>query len=127
VSSIQVLPTDAHGWEAWSRLPAEQQRLYDLIRDTNAEGVVFVSGDRHTAFLYRSETALPYPVHELTASSFNVSFAETTDERDSAQIGDGFPPENYGAIGIDWEAGSVDLEIKNAAGETVRQTKAQFR
>lgn len=127
VSSIQVLPTDAHGWEAWSRLPAEQQRLYDLIANSEAEGVVFVSGDRHTAFLYRDGTALPYPVHELTASSLNVSFAETTSETDTAQIGEGYPPENYGAIDIDWEAGAVALEIKNNQGETVRQTTAQFR
>uniref|UniRef100_UPI00355A57E2 hypothetical protein n=1 Tax=Hyphomonas atlantica TaxID=1280948 RepID=UPI00355A57E2 len=93
----------------------------------SANGVVFVSGDRHTSFLYRSETALPYPAYELTASSMNVSFAETTDEMDPAQIGEGFPPDNYGAIGIDWEQGEVELEIKNAAGETVRQTKAKFR
>jgi alkaline phosphatase D len=46
---------------------------------------------------------------------------------DSAQVGEGFSQDNYGAIGIDWAAGSVDLEIKNAAGETVRQTTAQFR
>ena len=127
VSSIQVLTSDAHGWEDWSRLPQEQQRLYDLIAQTGAEGVVFVSGDRHTAFQYRSETALPYPVHEITASSFNVSFATETDEKDSAQIGTGFPPENYGAIGIDWSAGTVDLRIKDNQGNTVRQTTAQFR
>jgi alkaline phosphatase D len=127
VSSIQVLPTDGHGWESWSRLPAEQQRLYNLIGETEANGVVFVSGDRHTAFLYRSEAALPYPAYEMTASSLNVSWAESTDETDTAQIGEGFPPDNYGAIGIDWAAGSVELEIKNAAGETVRQTTAQFR
>ena len=127
VSSIQVLPTDGHGWESWSRLPAEQQRLYSLISETGANGVVFVSGDRHASFLYRSETALPYPAYELTASSLNVSFQDTTDEMDSAQVREGYSQDNYGAIGIDWAAGSVDLEIKNAAGETVRQTTAQFR
>ena len=127
VSSVQVLPTDGHGWESWSRLPAEQHRLFDLIGETGAKGVVFVSGDRHTAFLYRSESALPYPAYELTASSLNVSFSEATPEQDTAQIGEGFPPENYGAIDIDWETGSVGLSIKNADGETVRQTTAQFR
>ena len=109
------------------RLPAEQHRLFDLIGETGAKGVVFVSGDRHTAFLYRSESALPYPAYELTASSLNVSFSEATPEQDTAQIGEGFPPENYGAIDIDWETGSVGLSIKNADGETVRQTTAQFR
>lgn len=127
VSSIQVLPTDGHGWEAWSRLPLEQQRLYRLIGETGANGVVFVSGDRHTAFLYRSDTALPYPVHELTASSMNVSFATTSSEKDAAQLGEGYPPENFGAIDIDWTAGTVRLGIKSNTGETVREAIAAFR
>ncbi len=127
VSSIQVLPTNGHGYEAWSRLPLEQQRLYKLIGATEAKGVVFVSGDRHTAFLYRSDSALPYPVHELTASSMNVSFATTSAEADVAQLGAGYPPENFGAIDIDWTAGTVSLAIKSSTGETVRATTAAFR
>jgi alkaline phosphatase D len=127
VSSIQVLTTDGHGFEAWSTLPKEQARLYNLVRETEAKGVVFVSGDRHTAFLYKDEAALPYPAYELTASSMNVSFAETTTEMDKAQIGEGYPPENFGAIGIDWAAGTVSLEVKSNTGETVRQATTSFR
>lgn len=127
VSSIQVLPTDGHGWEAWSRLPAEQERLYRLIRETEAEGVVFVSGDRHTAFLYRDDAALPYPAYEITASSMNVAFAAETSERDRAQIGDGYPPENFGALNIDWGAGTVRLAIKSNTGETMNEVVAPFR
>lgn len=127
VSSIQVLPTDGHGFEAWATMPLEQQRLYRLVRETEAEGVVFVSGDRHTGFLYKDDAALPYPAHEITASSLNVAFAETTAEVDRAQVGEGYPPENFGAIGIDWTAGTVSLEIKANTGETVRQMTAAFR
>ncbi len=127
VSSIQVLPTDGHGFEAWHTLPLEQQRLLRLIRETEAKGVVFVSGDRHTAFLYENRTALTYPVSEITASSVNVSFATTSPEVDSAQIGEGYPPANFGALGIDWAAGTVSLEVKSETGETVRQATARFR
>jgi len=126
VSSVQVLPT-VHGFEAWSRMPLEQQRLYRLIRESEANGVVFVSGDRHTAFLYEDDAALAYPVSEITASSLNVAFAETTAEMDTRQQGEGYPPENYGAIGIDWDAGTVSLQIKSGAGETVRAHTAKFR
>ena len=127
VSSIQVLPTDGHGFEAWRTLPLEQQRLYRLIRESEAKGVVFVSGDRHTSFLYEDKEALTYPVSEITASSLNVAFAETTAEMDKAQVGEGYPPENYGAIGIDWAAGTVRLEIKSNTGATVRETTTAFR
>jgi alkaline phosphatase D len=126
VSSIQVLPT-VHGYEAWSTMPIEQQRLYRLVSETEAKGVVFVSGDRHTGFLYSSDTALPYPVSEITASSLNVSYGATTEEMDAAQVGAGYPPENYGAIGIDWTAGTVNLAIHDNTGETVRELTAKFR
>lgn len=127
VSSIQVLPTDGHGFESWSRLPKEQERLYRLVRETKANGVVFVSGDRHTAFLYRDEAALPYPAYEITASSMNVSFATTTTEMDRAQIGEGYPPENYGAISIDWENGTVNLAVHANTGDPVMEATASFR
>jgi alkaline phosphatase D len=127
VSSIQVMTTDGHGFEAWATLPKERARLFHLVRETQAKGVVFVSGDRHSAFLYKDATALPYPAYELTASSMNLSFAETTTEMDKAQIGEGYPPENFGAIGIDWAAGTVSLEVRSNTGETVRQATTSFR
>ena len=126
VSSIQVIPT-AHGWEAWSRLPEEQQRLYKLINETEANGVVFVSGDRHTAFLYRQDGILPYPAYEITASSLNVSHATETDEQDAAQIGAGYPPENFGSLNINWDAGTVTLSIHANDGATVEEVTDKFR
>ena len=127
VSSIQIMTTDGHGYEAWSRLPAEQQRLYDLVSETEAEGVVFVSGDRHTAFLYKDDAVLPYPAHEITASSMNVSMREASSEVDRAQIGAGYAPNNFGAIEIDWETGTVRLAIKSDTGDTVNEVAAPFR
>ncbi|MEO1101376.1 MAG: alkaline phosphatase D family protein [Pseudomonadota bacterium] len=126
VSSIQIIP-DVHGWESWDKMPTERAYLYDLIERTNANGVVFVSGDRHTSFLYRHDEILPYPAYELTASSLNVSFSETSEERDVAQLGDGYAPENFGSLSIDWDAGTVDLAIHDVEGVTVRETTATFR
>ena len=48
-SSIQVVAED-HGWEKWMNLPHERERLYRLIRETGAEGMVFLSGDRAVVF-----------------------------------------------------------------------------
>ena len=50
VSSIQVVAED-HGFEGWSRLPLERERLLALVDETGAEGVLFLSGDRHLAEL----------------------------------------------------------------------------
>ncbi len=122
ISSIQVLTTDGHGYEHWNNLPAERDRLMELIASTNARGVVFLSGDRHAAFMYRREDVLDYPVHELTASSLNLSFASETDEMDTNQINEGVAAENFGAVGIDWESREVTLEILSNEGEMLRET-----
>lgn len=125
VSSIQVMPT-VHGWEAWSTMPAERQRLFDLVKSTDAKGVVFLSGDRHTGFVYEERDVLPYAANELTASSLNVSFATESPERDARQIGAAFPPENYGAVEIDWEARQVSLILKDGEGQTARRNDIAF-
>ena len=124
-SSIQVMPT-VHGWEAWSAMPDERQRLFDLIEKTEASGVVFLSGDRHTAFIYEEADILPYEAHALTSSSLNVAFATESAELDDRQVGPGFAPENYGAVEIDWDAQTIALKIKDNTGQTVRENDLTF-
>ncbi|MEL6831213.1 MAG: alkaline phosphatase D family protein, partial [Pseudomonadota bacterium] len=124
-SSIQVMPTD-HGWEAWSVLPTERTHLFDLVKKTKATGVVFLSGDRHAAFLYEEEGVLPYTATELTASSLNVSFLDGTDEIDSRQLGAGYTPENFGSVDIDWEARTLTLAVHDNAGSITRTHTVGF-
>jgi alkaline phosphatase D len=59
VSSIQVL-AEGHGWERWGNFPRERQRLYDLVRDSGVNGVIFLSGDRHVGAIYRETAGTPY-------------------------------------------------------------------
>ena len=125
VSSIQVLPT-VHGWEAWSTLPTERDHLFSLIKQSGANGVVFVSGDRHTGFLYKDDTALNHQALEITASSLNVAFATESAEHDTRQIGAGFAPENFGEVGIDWSGRRLSLKLRDNAGALVRETSASF-
>lgn len=126
VSSIQVLPT-THGWESWSRLPSERQHLFDLVSESGAEGVVFVSGDRHASFLYEDKSALPYPAYEITSSSLNVPLSQETKEKDNRQIGAGFSQENFGEIAINWETGEIMMVLRDKAGNEVRQMKANIK
>ena len=41
----------------WGNLPSERDRLYHLIRDTGARGVLILSGDRHIGGIYREANA----------------------------------------------------------------------
>lgn len=125
VSSIQVL-ADGHDFETWDNMPLEQQRLYDLIKTTGAKGLVFVSGDRHSAGLYRREGLLPYPAYEMTASALNRSSGRVSDEVSTGQLGSMYTFANYGMIDIDWQKRSLSMQIKDATGMAVRETTIRF-
>jgi alkaline phosphatase D len=119
VSSIQVL-AEGHGWERWGNLPRERQRLFDLIDDTDAEGVVFLSGDRHVGALYATGEGVPYRLTEITASSINLPFPGAGDLPGN-RLGAVYGRENFGTIDIDWWSGTVNLAVRGMNGEKVRE------
>jgi alkaline phosphatase D len=121
VSSIQVISV-GHGWERWGNLPTEMARLLALFRNTGAEGIVMLSGDRHSGGLYRLEGEMAYPLYEVTASSINASFNYDTPspEQDAPALGEMFKPENFGMITVDWEKETLALDLRDMAGATVR-------
>ncbi len=125
VSSVQVI-ADGHGWEAWKMLPAERDRLYALIDETDANGVVILTGDRHAAALYRKDGVNDYPLFEATSSSLNLPGArwraesgETYIEPGPNRISDMIYDANYGLLEIDWEAGVVDVSIRGDDGAEI--------
>lgn len=122
VSSIQV-HADGHGWEAWRTMPHERDRFYETLAASGAEGVVLLSGDRHSSGLYMRDDVIGYPLYEISSSSLNMSFATENNEPGPHRVGEMYAPVNYGAIQIDWESGAMALEIRDAEGETVREVE----
>jgi len=111
VSSIQVI-AEGHGWEGWRTLPRELARLTDTIKKTRANGVIFLSGDRHRAAAYRRIDGTPYPFYELTSSSLNSGVNSRQPEIDPQRLGGRlYAGENFGMVQIDWELGVVSLDI----------------
>lgn len=67
-SSIQFLAAD-HAYEKWQNFPLEYQRMLKLIAKTGAEGVIFISGDRHLGEISAlTQSVVPYPLFDLTSS-----------------------------------------------------------
>ncbi|MEO1252043.1 MAG: alkaline phosphatase D family protein [Pseudomonadota bacterium] len=125
VSSVQVI-AEGHGWEAWKMLPAERERLYRTIDEAGAKGVVLLTGDRHSAALYKREGVLDYPLFEATSSSLNLPLRNWLDPNEPYEqepgphrLTDMIIDANYGVVEIDWERGEVDLVIKNEAGGVI--------
>ncbi|MEM6335635.1 MAG: alkaline phosphatase D family protein [Bacteroidota bacterium] len=121
-SSIQFVAAE-HGFEKWANMPHERDRLVQLIADTGAKNVVFLSGDRHLAEISALPASeAPYTLYDVTSSSFNrPGRGSNAEEPNRYRISEGnYSPVNYGLVHIDWEAEAFRFEIRNAlSGETV--------
>lgn len=110
-SSIQVVPEE-QGFEKWANFPAARERLFRLIGQTRAAGVVFISGDRHIAEISRIDgTAAGYPVYDVTSSGLTHTWATDREEPNRHRLGDKLVALNYGTLDIDWNARPVTLRF----------------
>ena len=124
VSGVQVV-TDGHGWERWGNLPRERERLYRLIAGTGAQGVVFLSGDRHIGALYREPAGTPYPLYEMTSSGITHPW-RTASEAGPNRLGELYTELHYGTVDIEWQASVLSLSIRDIDGRTQRSVRIPF-
>jgi alkaline phosphatase D len=111
-SGIQVLP-EQHRFEKWADFPAERERLFKLIGQTKASGVIFLSGDRHIAELSRVRTPhVRYPLFDLTSSGLTHTWSSLRREANWHRVGDLVIALNYGTIDVDWEAADPRITMR---------------
>lgn len=134
-SSYQVL-SNLHGSEMWGNFPKERERLFRLLRDSHAGGIVMLSGDRHLAELATLPKTDPlgigYPLHEATSSSLNAPSGNITkagvrfaNEINLYRAGLTFFDINYGNILIDWTTDDpvIRLQVCDEKGTVVLQQR----
>ena len=119
VSGIQVV-ADGHGWECWGNFPLERQRLYQLVARTGAQGVVFLSGDRHVGALYREPAGGPYPFFEMTSSGVTHTWRGAA-EAGPNRLGELFTDLHYGTVELDWELAEPAAGAPRPAGRRAAQ------
>lgn len=108
-SSIQVNARES-GWECWGNFPHELDRMFKLIGATNAQGVVFISGDRHLTEISRDDgPATAYPMWDFTSSGMNEGGNRLISEPNRHRVGESRRVANFGLISIDWQADEPTL------------------
>ena len=106
-----------NGYEAWANFPHEQERLCRLIRDTRAEGVLFLSGDVHYAEISRLRSPGMYPLYDITSSGITSTWDFATPNRN--RIEGPIMENNIGLLTIRWESDPViDMELVDDMGNT---------
>lgn len=128
MSSIQVISTDTEA-ENWGRHQNEKKKLFELIKTTKTNGVLFLSGDRHFAELSAINPGVGYPLYEITTGSFNKKQKKISSAKNPYRLKEIEHSENFGLIKIDWgliNPPSITLEIKTLDGSSVLQRKIPF-
>lgn len=126
-SSIQLV-ADSAGQETWANLPHERKRFFELIRQTKAEGVVVISGDRHWSELSAERELAPYPIYDLTSSSINQPHGRGTPTDNSKRsLKTTYHQENFGEILVDWNQSDVRLQLQIIDAEGQSRISKQLR
>lgn len=120
IGSVTQFCTEANGWESWANFPHEQERMYQTLKSTQAEGVFFISGDVHMAEVNKRLPADLYPLYDFTASG--LAHLHGNNARPSQyRQGDYVDRDNFGTIDINWagDASTVDFTVFDSIGVQV--------
>ncbi len=116
-SSTQVV-ADEKAMEEWGNYPLERQRLFKLIETTQANGVIFLSGNVHYSEISGTDEG-PYVLTDFTSSGMTHSEPAYAELNNAKRIQGPFTGFNFGEVSIAWNdpAGAVvTLRCYDAVG-----------
>jgi alkaline phosphatase D len=118
VSSIEFA-AEMQGFESWANLPHEQRHMIDILKRTQAHGLLFLSGDRHWCELSRIEGP-GYPLYDLTASSMTQKHPRGTPTKNKNRVlPKTYHLPNVGTLHIDWQIDPlITMKIIDVEGQT---------
>jgi len=132
VSSIQVLATE-HCFEKWQNFPQERQRLFNVLKGSQANGLILLSGDRHLAEIAKADIGLPYPLYEVTSSGLNSAVglnSPAANEKNTLRLSaKPILVNNFGSIEIRRNGQHIELalQIRDVNGQVLQETLLDLR
>lgn len=120
-SSIQVL-ANQHRFEKWGNFPRARERLFRLIRESGARGVIFVSGDRHHAEISQlDKSPAGQRLYDVTSSGLTEK-SSVRNEPNDLRVGEVYIGGNFGVIEVNWliQDPDVTLQVRDETGAVVR-------
>jgi alkaline phosphatase D len=110
-TSIQVLSQE-HGWEKWYNFPHERTRLFDLIAESGAPKVFFITGDRHIAEISKMQAkGVDYPLFDVTSSGLTHTWGHAEKEPNRHRVDSLVARLNYGLIKISDQDNDLKVEV----------------
>ncbi len=126
VSSIQFLSQE-HGWETWGNMPHEVNKMQELIVNSKAKGVLFLSGDRHISEISKAEVPnLNYPLFDFTSSGLTHTYEAFVSETNPHRISKVIVDKNFGILKFSLESNSIKMEIRGFENIVLESINHQY-
>lgn len=117
VSSIQLLSAK-HGYETWGNFPHEVDKFLSVVKESNAKGVIVLSGDRHISDFSKIEIkGMSYPLIDFTSSGLTHAATNNKGEENPYRVGKMINQISYGVLKFDMKRKKVIMEMKGNGGE----------
>ncbi|MEZ4979734.1 MAG: alkaline phosphatase D family protein [Chitinophagales bacterium] len=116
VCGYQVLLPHMTRWESWAKTGKERKRLFNLIEKTQANNILFLTGDQHTTEVLRSQKKLNYFSYEIMACGINQT--ERPGRAPNRVLGPDLTLNSSPLIEIIWEEKDAQILFKNYNADT---------
>ncbi len=126
VSSIQFLSNE-HGFETWGNFPHEVDKLTALVKESEAKGVIILSGDRHISEF--SEIELPgvsYPLIDFTSSGLTHVYSSYSGEPNPYRQGEVISEISFGLLTLDLNTREVLMQMVGNHGKILNALTQQY-
>ncbi|EIJ39241.1 phosphodiesterase/alkaline phosphatase D [Galbibacter orientalis DSM 19592] len=126
VSSIQVL-SNKHGFEAWGNFPSEVEKLFKLIKTSNAKRVILLSGDRHISeFSEINISDLAYPIIDFTSSGLTHTYEAYSGEENPYRVGEVVKVKSFGLLKLNMKNYHVKMEMRGDGNKVLNQLEQGY-
>jgi len=127
VSSIQVLSAE-HGFETWGNFPHEVEKLKNTIVQSNAKGVLLLSGDRHISEFSKTEVdKLSFPLIDFTSSGLTHSYNGFTSEPNKHRILNVVSEISFGLLNFDFKKRQITMQMRGRNNKLLQEIVQVYR
>jgi alkaline phosphatase D len=98
-----------NGYESWNNFPWEKNKLAQLIRSTQANGVIFISGDVHYGEISKDTLEIGYPLYDITSSGLSSTWHSPAPNTN--RMGEAIMENNFGLITLHPNLQRIEIQL----------------
>lgn len=126
ISSIQFL-SNQHGFETWGNFPHEVDKLNGIIKESGANGVIILSGDRHISEFSEIEIpGLSYPLIDFTSSGLTHVYSSYSGEPNPYRKGEVIAEISFGIVTFNLATKEVQMQMVGDQGKILNALTQQY-